>query len=261
MKRIFSITLIIILLAIGSYFGIREIGQDSDGPLADATDALTTTIDEAVETVSEVVDPTTTTPVATTEPLPSKFQIEDVPFVPQAPHKNWDDVHNETCEEAALLTVHYYLTGRTSTTPDEIETDLQSLITWQNARFGDFEDTTAAQTAEILRDYLGYGERVRIIENATLTDLQREIAAGRPVLVPTAGRLLGNRYFQNPGPIYHMVVATGYTSDEVTTNDPGTQHGENYEYPVNQFWEAVHDFVDRTDEGMARGAKTLIVVD
>ena len=47
--------------------------------------------------------------LAATTKLPSQFNLA-VPFVLQAPTANWDAVHNETCEEAAVLTVHYYWT-------------------------------------------------------------------------------------------------------------------------------------------------------
>lgn len=212
------------------------------------------------QTVTPAPSATTTeteTPVA----LPTAYQITNVGFVPQAPHKIWDSVHQETCEEAAVLTLHYYLAGITNPSLDRIEADLQAIIAWEKTALNNWEDTTAKETARILAEYYGYGDRVRVIENATLEDLRREIATGRPVLVPAAGRLLGNPRFTPPGPIYHMIVATGYTEDTVITHDPGTQFGANYRYPLESFWNAVHDFVDRTDEGMARGAKTLLVID
>lgn len=193
--------------------------------------------------------------------IPRSATIPNVPFIEQAPHKNWDAVHEETCEEAAVLTVVHYLEGQRQPDADEIETELQNLIAWEERVLGVFEDTTAHQTARILSDYFGYGDRVRIIEEATLNDVKREVVAGRPVIVPAAGRLIGNRYFKVPGPIYHMTVVIGYDEDEIITNDPGTRRGNEYRYPASEFWRAVHDFVDRTDEGMATGAKRLIVVD
>lgn len=212
----------------------------------------------AAEPTPAVISPT---PAPTESTLPKQIRALDVPFAPQAPHRNWDEIHKETCEEASVLMVHYYLTGKQSVTADEIEADLQKLIAWEKENLGVYEDTTAAQTARMLADYFGYGDRVRIIENATLEDLKQELAAERPVIAPAAGRLLENRFFQTPGPIYHMNVAIGYTARDIITNDPGTRRGAGYRYPSATYWNAVHDFVDRTDAGMATGAKRLIVVD
>lgn len=193
--------------------------------------------------------------------IPESALITDVPFIPQAPHKNWDAIHEETCEEAAVLTVVHYWEGQRQPNPDEIETELQNLIAWEQRVLGLYEDTTASQTARILSEYFDYGGRVRVFDLESLEDIKREVAAGRPVIVPAAGRLLGNRHFKVPGPIYHMVVVIGYDKDEIITNDPGTQFGEAFRYPATTFWNAVHDFVDRTDEGMATGAKLGIGVD
>lgn len=232
----------------------------------------TATFTEAARTSSSApirtpTSPATSTPTLTAavlpkvELLPAQFMITGVPFIEQAPHRNWDEIHEETCEEATMLTVAHYLAGDKAVGANQAEAELQTLVSWQQDHLGTYTDTTVAETAAVLRDYFGYGDRVQIIDDAKLTDLKQEIAAGRPVIVPAAGRLLGNPYFKQPGPIYHMVVAIGYTEDEIIVHDPGTRRGANFHYPTDQFWNAVHDFVDKTDEGMAKGAKRLIVVD
>src|SRR3990167_2317375 len=49
------------------------------------------------------------------DPVQPKEQIElteeinlEIPFTPQAPYAIWDEIHNEACEEAALLMVHKF---------------------------------------------------------------------------------------------------------------------------------------------------------
>ena len=39
--------------------------------------------------------------------LPSKVSIE-VPFTSQAPFANWDEYHEEACEEASIIMVKYF---------------------------------------------------------------------------------------------------------------------------------------------------------
>lgn len=249
-------------IAIGVYLG--QLVQLPD-PITSPTISPTLTMSPTtpVSTLSPINTPSVTSipnsKVETT--LPSSALIAKVPFIEQAPLKNWDAVHEETCEEAAVLTVVHYLEGQRQPAPAEIETELQNLIAWEQKVLGMYEDTTVAETARMLVEYFNYGERVRIVELTKLDDLKREVAAGRPVIVPAAGRLLGNRYFKSPGPIYHMTVVIGYTETEIISNDPGTQHGAGYRYDAAQFWIAIHDFVNRSDEGMASGAKLALVVD
>ena len=66
------------------------------------------------------------------------------------------------------------------------------------------------------------------------------------MIVPAAGRLLGNRYFKSRA-IYHMTVVIGYTETEIISNDPGTSMGR---LPLRRarFWIAILDFVNRSDE-------------
>lgn len=40
--------------------------------------------------------------------LPKKFLIKDVPFSVQSPDSKWDDVGEESCEEASMIIVDYF---------------------------------------------------------------------------------------------------------------------------------------------------------
>ena len=86
------------------------------------------------------------------------------------------------------------------------------------------------------------------------------------IIIPAAGRLLGNPYFQTPGPIYHMLVIRGYNATEFITNDPGTKRGDGFKYKYQTLINAIHDWDHQraeggmTDEEMAQGNKVMIVV-
>ena len=64
-----------------------------------------------VDTVNKIEDIKETIAPKPTKILssgyPDKHLIKTI-FVPQAPEKNWDQPWQDACEEAALLTVHYY---------------------------------------------------------------------------------------------------------------------------------------------------------
>lgn len=185
--------------------------------------------------------------------IPDTFNLK-VPFTTQAPDANWDEVHEETCEEASAITVHYYYEGKTFTTAIA-EKELQDFVAYENRTLGFYKDTTAEQTADLMKSYWGY-DRVDVIENPTALQIKEHIAAGRPVIVPSAGRQLGNPNFKAPGPLYHMLVIRGYTKTEFITNDVGTRKGENYRYSIETIMNALHDW---NGGDVDNGAKRIIV--
>ncbi|MDO8468403.1 MAG: hypothetical protein Q7S29_01450, partial [Candidatus Peribacter sp.] len=128
-------------------------------------------------------------------PLPYTVRLS-VPFSPQAPSANWDALHEETCEEMSLLLVHHYLAG-TDINPEQAESELLALTSWETEhRFS--QDVTVQELGKIAEEYFGY--RFRMIEDPTVDGLKRLLADGHPVIVPAAGRDLGNPYFSGEGP-------------------------------------------------------------
>ena len=87
--------------------------------------------------------------------------------------------------------------------------------------------------------------------------MRREIASGRPVILPTSGKALGNPNFRNGGPVYHMLVLRGYTETTFITNDPGTRQGKNYTYDIDVFMDAIGDWEGHDP---ANGPKRVIVM-
>lgn len=171
--------------------------------------------------------------------LPAEFNLA-VPFTSQAPDADWSMPFKEACEEASVAMVDAFYTGRTFT-PASATLEILENVSWEKKILFHWEDTDASATARILREKYGY-QNTRVAYDMTLDDIKREIAAGHPVIVPAAGRLLGNRYFTPPGPVYHMLVVRGWTRDgKIITNDPGTKHGENFLYDAAVFMDALHD--------------------
>lgn len=190
-------------------------------------------------------------------PLPSTFKIK-VPFSPQAPHANWDDPYQEACEEASLLMVHWYLQGDTDDVipPDDADRDLLALVRWEtNHGYG--EDVTMDQLAEIARQYYGYTPVVE--DTVTVTHIKELLVTGYPVIVPIAGRDLGNPYFSGEGPWYHMLVITGYDRNEFITNEPGTRRGEGYKYAYDVLIAAIHDWTGVKEE-IRSGEKRMMIL-
>ncbi|MDG1949296.1 MAG: C39 family peptidase [bacterium] len=190
--------------------------------------------------------------------LPASVNLA-VPFTSQAPHGVWANPYKEACEEASLYMAHQYFEGSLVGTidADVADRDLVEMVSFEMDLFGYFEDTTVEQTALIAE--MLYGYQTLIIEDPTAEQIQEQLAAGRPVLVPAAGRLLGNPYFTAPGPLYHMLIIRGYTaSNQFIVNDPGTKRGESYVYGVDTIMNAVHDWNNGNE--ITEGAKRVLVV-
>ncbi len=196
-------------------------------------------------------------PTESPKELPEKFLLQ-VPFTPQAPTGNWDEMHGEACEETSALMAAAYFAGDTRAVlpAAEVEKQLADLTAWQEKRFGYSLDSTAEETAEMIRSV--YHLKTELVADFTEQDIKKALAAGHVIIVPLSGRELGNPYFRQPGPIYHMIVIRGYTEAELITNDPGTKRGENYPYSFATIKNAGADWNHTT--GTIDDGKSIMIV-
>ena len=201
-----------------------------------------------------------TSPASITSPaFPIEFNLS-VPFTSQAPGGNWDIEAKESCEEASLLMVKSFYEGVTSEviSSSDAKSEMLKIIAFEMQTFGYFEDTTADQTATIAEQFLGYPTS-DVIENPSVDQIKQALVNGNPVIVPAAGRMLNNPYFQTPGPVYHMFVIRGYTKDnQFIVNDPGTKHGQSYLYPIETVMNAMHDWNDGGE--IQEGKKAVLII-
>ncbi len=189
--------------------------------------------------------------------LPTEFNLA-VPFTSQAPNGVWDVIHEDTCEEASWLMVREYYAGNTVATLDPAKADpeLIAMVDSQTAQGLEMSVTAS----ELVTWMEGYDDvDARIIENPTIEQMKRLLVEeGKPIIVPMAGRELGNPYFSGEGPVYHMLVIRGYTANGFITNEPGTRMSENYFYSYDVVMNAMGDWEGKDP---ANGAKRIIVVE
>lgn len=193
----------------------------------------------------------------TSKVLPASVLL-NVPFTVQAPFANWDALHQETCEEASLMMVRYFRLGQPFGSLQAIDDELKSLVSWETGRGYEY-DVTVKELSRIARDYYSMTSG-RVINDPTLEDIKTELAAGRPVIVPAAGRLLDNPNFTAGGPPYHMLVIRGYDADGFITNDPGTRRGEKFRYSFSNLMDSIHDWTGNKAT-ITSGAKSVLVFD
>ncbi len=188
-------------------------------------------------------------------PLPSEANLA-VPFMSQAPTGDWNLPYQEACEEASAIMVHAYYRGETGKIyAATAKKRIDDLVAFEKKFFGYYEDTTAADTAKFIKAYFHYSD-VIVTEWKDPDEIRRAIANGYPVLVPAAGRLLGNPNYRNNGPLYHMLVVKGYTRDRFITNDPGTRRGADYTYDSKTLLNAAHDW----NGGKVTEGKRLMII-
>ena len=189
-------------------------------------------------------------------PLPLELNLA-VPFTSQAPTSNWDAFHEDTCEEASfLMTVEFY-GGRAAgkIDPTVVEPELTKLVDLETSLGMGFS-ISLAEAAQTIDEY--YGLKTVILDNPTVDDIKSLIASGKPVIVPAAGRELGNPNFTGEGPLYHMYVIRGYTESTFITNDPGTRNGENYVYDIDVVMSSMGDW---NSGDPTNGAKRVLYIE
>lgn len=194
----------------------------------------------------------------TTSTTPTTLSLK-VPFTPQAPTGNWDELHNEACEEASAIMAAAYFSGdtRTKLPATEVEKQITDLTNWEQNRFGYSLDTTTSETAEMIHSF--YNLKAIVINNFTEKDIKDALNANKVVIIPVNGRKIGNPYYKQPGPIYHMLVIRGYTTTQLITNDPGTKNGENYKYSFATIKNAPADW-NHTTNTIDESKSLMIVV-
>ncbi|MFH1183374.1 MAG: C39 family peptidase [Candidatus Moraniibacteriota bacterium] len=182
-----------------------------------------------------------------------------VPFTSQAPFANWDKLHEEACEEASLAMAHYYLDKRDVVFSKEAEKDIQYIAS--KTKGGGLVDLTVEEVSAAAADLYGY-KNWKIVEKPTAQDIKKELSLGNIIIIPLAGRGIGNPYYKQPGPLYHMLVISGYDNKKgvFITQDPGTKRGKDFPYKFNTLLKANHNSVgdeNKIDQGPAR---ILVVV-
>lgn len=212
---------------------------------------------------------TTPTPTATPTPVATLLPTInlDVPFTSQAPEANWDEFHGEACEEASILMAQWYAFGKVGKKEAgyanripvaEAEKSLVDIVAWERNNVSDWKDTTVDETVRIAKEHLGM-KVVEAVDNPTASDMKRYLNQGKVIVIPAAGRSLGNPNFRGSGPPYHMLVIRGYNAKGFIANDPGTRNGEGYVYSESTIMNAIHDWTGNT-QTINSGAKKIIVV-
>ena len=192
-----------------------------------------------------------------TNELPVEVNL-DVTFYPQAPDWDWSLPWKEACEESSVIQAYYYVTGQ-NLDKQTFKSEVIEIVDLQNKMFNKYIDTSVAETAEFLEEHYGYAD-YKIIDNPTVEELKSELAQWHPIVAPFAWKELGNWFFTNGWPRYHMLTIVGYNDEFFLTNDVWTSRWENFAYSYDTIINAMHDLVPVWEWDILTGEKRVLVL-
>jgi hypothetical protein len=222
---------------------------------------ITTKVNETNKKISEFKEEIIPKPTEILKDgLPDRHLI-NAPFVEQAPFKDWSQPWQDSCEEAALLTIYYYYRN-INPTKDQIKNDILSMIDFE-AKMGWPIDINVEKMSEIAENYLHL--KTEILDNPSIEDIKTAVSKNHPVLIPASGKILfkENSHFHSGGPYYHNIVVVGFdeSKQQFIVNDVGTQYGKNFRYSYNLLIDSIHDFPNTGQkEDIQLGAKKALVL-
>jgi len=244
-NKISYILIIVALLSLGKIYTdfSNKSTENKNNTLITTATTIETNQTNNIQDQTTAHTSTPTTSLKTFNIIPKNYLNKDVPFAIQAPNANWDFVHQEACEETAILIAQQYFYGnKKDLDSDQNEQKIQEIISWERSNFGYFEDTNLEKNQEILIKM--FNLKSEIIDNPQIVDIQKALTTNKLILVPTAGRMLNNPNFTGAGPIFHMVVAIGWDDKNFIVHDVGTKKGKEYKYPFEILLSANHDLYE-----------------
>jgi len=189
--------------------------------------------------------------------------VISVPFTPQAPLAEWHDQRQQDgCEEAVVAMAMAWIGDEENISKENWRLRILILSDFEWRKIGEYRDVSLEDIQEVLfRKYFGYKD-TRIEEVNDAQDIITELEKGRVILTPMDGRLLGNPYFNPPGPGRHMILIKGYDYDtnEFIVNDPGTRRGDSFKYHEDVLFEAIREYPTGYHEKIDETEKRMIVV-
>ncbi len=255
-KIIYLSLLFIVVLGFGYFINQKYY---SSSPVVSSPEISPSAILISPTPIPISITPTAETKTSQVEDtaIPNSYLIKYFPFQSQAPFANWDELHEEACEEASIILVQWWQNNKSSISAQTMDTEILKLVDYQESNWGSHRDITAGETAELAEDIYSLSLNEKNI--SSIEDIKEEIAQDHPVIVPTAGRLLGNPYFTGLGPIYHMLVVIGYDGKNIIVQDVGTKRGDHYKYNQSVFYNAIHDW-NGSYNNIESGKKVMLVL-
>jgi hypothetical protein len=239
MKKSFVISWIIVAVGIAGisyYLYKQQLYRKEEVPAAVEITSVSQQSQELAQATQETAE----------IKLPPELNLK-MTFYAQAPFGDWDYPWQEACEEASMLLIANAYYGH-DWTREQFRDEILKLVDWQNERFGDYQHSNSAQNMLMLKEIFD----LQSVEhkNPSYEDVQRILAKGHLIIGMFAGKQLGNPFYTNGGPPYHVLVIKGYKEGEkIITADVGTRRGEDYVFSWDTISGAMHDYAQPIEDG------------
>lgn len=187
------------------------------------------------------------------------FVENKAPFVSQAPFGIWDELHEEACEEASIIIANKFLNNATEISKETADKEIQALVDWQIKKYGKHKDLNVKEIQDMAFGF--YGDKLETFDEINEKSFRKILAEKNIIIIPVAGREIGNPNFTPPGPLYHALVVIGYdeSTQEFITNDPGTRKGSGFRYSYKTLLNSIHDFPGKKENILNGNPQALIV--
>lgn len=193
--------------------------------------------------------------------LPNKVELV-IPFTPQAPLGNWNEVkQGNGCEEASILMAYSWIKG-IEIDPKEAVEKIKDISDFSLKLLGHFHDISNEDTIKLIKEYFKY-DKVYLLTEINLEIIKNQLAQERLLIVAVNGDKLNNPHYQIPKPANHKLVIIGYddTTKEFITHDPGTSKGKGFRYKYEQLLNSITDYPTGYRQSINQKNKSMIVIE
>lgn len=177
-----------------------------------------------------------------------------VPFSSQAPAGNWAEPWQNACEETSIIMIDNFYEGD-ELTITEAKREILNIFTIKNKDLGPSHDESMEKISELI-NLAKLNWKAYVVVNPTLEQMKQEITEQRPIMAPVYAPDLEDTPYLGVGPDYHVLVISGYDDEtgEFIVQDPGSSRGKDNRYNYEDFYGAIHDYLNTTDYREGRKA-------
>lgn len=176
-----------------------------------------------------------------------KVFIEGVLFISQVGHED-EELSRLGCEEAALVMVESYLSGKKPAKVEQ-EEEMRNLIKYQKEHYGGHNQLGAEKLRKLSKDV--YGIDGIVLKENFPEEINKSLDKENPVIVPALAKYLKNPLYSEKG--YHMLVIVGYNGSGYFTHDPGASGGAFFFYPKENLFDSIYDVNTKDKEILILG--------
>lgn len=138
------------------------------------------------------------------------------------PGSAYDPRFRDGCEEASILMAVTWIQGN-PLVAEYVREQVITMAAWEKQQFGFHQDTSAADTARMIREIYSY--EVKLSYDVNVGTIHEALNRGSIAIVPVDGRRLG--FYTRNAPPRHTIVVVGYdeSKGQFLVHDPLIRDG------------------------------------